>query len=69
MLMRPKESFNSTLKDCPGGVVLTTADILRDDNAHVKARPGMFEPVRATFGDTGDGIEDMTSSPGQRRNR
>ena len=65
-LVRPKSSFNSTLKDNPNGVVLSTSDILRDDNPHVKARPDAFEPVRATFGEPA-GVEEATKRPGEKR--
>jgi len=66
MYVRPKTAFNSTLKDLVNGVILTPADVLRDNNPHVKARPDMFEPIRATVGDD---IEEATSRPGEKRNR
>ncbi len=67
-LVRPKASFNSTLKDDRNGVVLSPSDILRDDNPHVRARPDAFEPVQATFGEP-DGVEEATARPGQKRSR
>lgn len=69
MLVRPKEAFNSTLKDNLNGVVLTPSDILRDDNPHVRARPDMFEEVRETVDRRADDVEEATSRPGQKRNR
>ena len=68
MLLRPKQTFNSTLADDPRGVVLGPADILHDNNPHVKARPDMFEEVRATFG-VADGVEEATARPGKKRAR
>lgn len=62
-LVRPRASFISTV----GGrdVVLGPADILRDTNAHVLARPDMFEEVRATF-PPGDTTESATARPGEK---
>lgn len=71
-LVRPKEPFNSVLKEIPGGVVLSTNDILRDDNPHVTAHPDMFVEVVETFrGAAGlaDGVEEATKRPGEKRNR
>ena len=67
-LVRPIQSFVSTLDDLPQGVVLGPSDVLRDDNPHVKARPDMFVEVRETFqGRTG--VEQATATPGQKRTR
>ena len=68
MLVRPIHAFNSTLPGVPGGVILSPADVLRDDNPHVKARPELFEEVRVTFHGT-VGIEEATSRPGEKRAR
>jgi hypothetical protein len=67
-LVRPTTTFNSVIEDCPNGVILTTGDILSDSNPHVRARPDMFEPVRATVG-APDGVEEATARPGVKRSR
>lgn len=64
MLVRPKEPFvsNAAGRD----IVLGPADILDDTNIHVRARPELFEPIRAT---NFDGVEEATANPGERRRR
>lgn len=70
MLVRPVEAFVSTLPELPQGVLLGPADILRDDNPHVKANPDKFVEVRETFrGVQGLAVEEATARPGERRAR
>lgn len=68
-LVRPIHPFVSTLPDLTMGITLTPADVLRDDNPHVKARPDMFVEVRETFHGRSGGVEDATARPGEKRTR
>lgn len=70
MFVRPKQGFVSSLPGFPD-VVIEMKDILTDTNPHVRARPDMFEPIRATIGDGPGGtfVEEATARPGERRAR
>lgn len=69
MLVRAKSAFYSTATDA-GGVLISPADTLREDNPHVKAYPDLFEPVTDTIDRGGaGGVEQATARPGDKRNR
>ena len=69
MLVRAKEAFYSTVGN-PAGTLITPADVLRDDNAHVKAYPDRFAPIEDD-GRANDvtGVETATARPGEKRAR
>lgn len=67
MLVRPTSAFVSTA--CGHDVVLGPADVLEDNDPHVRAYPDMFTPVRATVRGGSTNIEEATSRPGERRQR
>lgn len=67
MLVRPTSSFVSTA--CGRDIILGPADVLEDDDPHVKAYPGNFTPLRVTVRGGSTHIEEATARPGERRNR
>ena len=67
MLVRPTTSFVSTA--IGRDIILGPADVLADDDPHVKAYPEMFTPVRVTVRGGTTHVEEATARPGEKRNR
>jgi hypothetical protein len=63
VLVRPKQAFVSTANG--RDLVLGPADVLDEENIHVRAHPELFERVTPT---NYDGVEQATAGPGERRN-
>ena len=64
-LVRPIQAFISNALD--GSVVLGPADILDDDDVHVRTHPTMFIPLAVTVRGAVTAVEQASAAPGEKR--